>query len=175
MCFVDRNSGSLLREARERARLSQPDLARRAGVAQSVISVYESGRREPGLRTFVKLVEATGHRLAIDLVPAPPHRLGLPDTRLGRKLRRRRRAVIELAARRGARDVRVFGSVARGEDTDRSDIDLLVDLDDRVGLIALVGLKRELTELLGVDVDVVPVSTLKPGVRDRIVDEAIVL
>jgi predicted nucleotidyltransferase/DNA-binding XRE family transcriptional regulator len=165
----------MIREARRRARLSQTDLARRAGVAQSVISAYESHRREPSFRTLVKLIEASGHQLAVDLVPAPPDRLGLPDTRLGRRLRRHRRAVIELAARRGARNARVFGSVARGEDTDASDVDLLVDLDNSVGVVSLAGLRRELAELLGVDVDVVPAATLKPGVRDGVLAEAIAL
>ncbi|MGH3622891.1 MAG: nucleotidyltransferase family protein [Sciscionella sp.] len=71
--------------------------------------------------------------------------------------------------------MRVFGSVARGEDTSTSDIDFLVDLDDGVGVVSLAGLRRELTELLGVGVDVVPAATLKPGVRDNVLAEAIVL
>lgn len=165
----------MIREARSRARLSQTDLARRAGVAQSVISAYEADRREPGLRTFVKLIEATGHRLAFNLIAAPRNQLGLPDTPLGRRLRRHRRAVIQTAARRGAHNVRVFGSIARGNETDTSDIDLLVDLDDGVGLVSLAGLTRELSELLGVDVDVVPAATLKPAIRDVVMDEAITL
>ena len=156
-------------------RLSQTDLAQRAGVAQSVISAYESDRREPGLRTLNKLIAATGHQLTIDVIAAPDRRLGLPDTRLGRRLRRRRRAIVDLAARRGARNVRVFGSVARGEDTSRSDIDLLVDLDDGVGLVALAALERELAELLGTGVDVVPADTLKAGIRDEVLAEAIPL
>lgn len=165
----------MIREARRRARLSQTDLARRAGIAQSVISAYESDRREPGLRTLAKLIEATGHQLAFELIPAPRTQLGLPDTRLGRRLRRRRRALIDMAARRGARNVRVFGSVARGEDTDTSDIDLLVDLDVSVGVVSLAGLTRELAELLGADVDVVPSATLKPAMRDEVFSEAIAL
>jgi len=71
--------------------------------------------------------------------------------------------------------VRVFGSVARGDDTETSDIDLLVDLDPRVGLLDIVGLERELSELLGVDVDVVPAATLKPRIRDRVLREAVPL
>ena len=126
----------MLKEARVRARLSQTELARRAGVAQSVISAYEADRREPGLRTLNKLIEATGHHLSVDLVPVPGASLGLPDTPLGRRLRRRRRVVLELCARRGARNVRVFGSVARGDDTLASDVDLLVDLDEGVGVQA---------------------------------------
>lgn len=169
------SSGPMIRDARGRARLSQTDLARRAGVAQSVISAYESDRREPGLRTLTKLIEATGHRLTFDLVPMPGLHLGLPDTLLGRRLRHRRRAVIVTAARRGAHNVRVFGSVARGQDTDNSDIDLLVDLDDGVSVVALAGLTRELTDLLGIGVDVVPSDALKAAIRYEVLAEAIPL
>jgi predicted nucleotidyltransferase len=83
--------------------------------------------------------------------------------------------VIDAATRRGGHNVRIFGSVARGEDADNSDIDLLVDFDSGVGLVDLVGLGRELTELLGADVDVVPGDALKPGLRDRVLAEAIPL
>src|SRR5688572_17669670 len=131
-----------------RARLSQADVARRCGVAQSVISAYESGRREPGVRTLARLIEATGNQLVLEVVPRPGRTLGLPDTRLGRRLRQRRVAIIDTAAKRRARNVRVFGSVARGEDTASSDVDLLVDLDEGVSLVVLAGLKRELGELL---------------------------
>ncbi len=71
--------------------------------------------------------------------------------------------------------MRVFGSVARGEDTESSDIDLLVDLDDGVGLVALAGLARELTGLLGVTVDVVPADSLKRAIRSEVLAEAIPL
>ncbi len=165
----------MIREARCRSRLSQTDLARRAGVTQPVISAYESDRREPSFRMLIKLIEATGHQVTVELVPAPPDRLGLSATRLGRRLRRHRRAVIEIAARHGARNARVFGSVARGEDTDSSDVDLLVDLENGVGVFSLAGLQRELAELLGVDVDVVPAATLKPGIREGVLAEAILL
>jgi uncharacterized protein len=150
-------------------------MARRSGVAQSVISAYESGRREPGVQTLARLVEATGHRLVLEVVATSGRSLGLPDTRLGRRLRQRRLAIIETAARRRAHDVRVFGSVARGEDTAASDVDLLVELEEGVGLVDFAGLKRELSELLGVDVDVVPAATLKARVRDEVLADAIPL
>lgn len=168
-------SGDLLRVARQRARMSQTDLARRAGIAQSVISAYESGRREPSLPTLTRLIEATGHELAIDVVAFPEISLGLPDTPLGRRLRQRRKAIIRAAEDRRAHNVRVFGSVARGEDVESSDVDLLVDLDEGVGLLDLIGLERELAELLGVDVDVVPAQSLKPRMRERVMQEAVPL
>jgi len=69
----------------------------------------------------------------------------------------------------------VFGSVARGEDHDASDVDILVDLEADVGLVGLAGLQRDLTKLLGVNVDVVPADALKPTIRDEVMAEAIPL
>ena len=169
------SAAAVLRSARERSSLSQTELARRAGVAQSVISAYESGRREPSLPMLCRLVAATGHELAIDVVPSAERALGLPDTPRGRRLRQRRKAVLEAAARRRAHNLRVFGSTARGDDGPSSDIDLLVDLDDGAGLADLAGLRRELTELLGAAVDVVPADGLKPRLRDQVLREAIPL
>src|SRR5271156_939650 len=102
---------ALLREARTRANLSQTDVARRANVAQSVISAYESGRREPAFATLERLIAATGHRLDVRLEPARNARPGLPDSPLGRRLRQRRRQVLAVAAKHGASNVKVFGSV----------------------------------------------------------------
>lgn len=140
-----------------------------------MISAYESDRREPGLRTLVRLVEATGHDLRLELSPAPGRELGLPDTRLGRRLRRRRRAVIRCAEQRGARNVRVFGSVARGDDGSDSDVDLLVDIDGEMSLVGLAGLTRELGDLLNVRVDVVPADSLKPDGRAEALRDAVPL
>ncbi len=168
-------AGAVLREARRRSGMSQSELARRAQVSQPVVSAYEGGRREPGMAMLAKLVEASGHRLRIDVVPGPGIARGLPDTTIGRRLRRHRRAVIEAAAHRGATNMRVFGSVARGEDTESSDIDLLVDLGDDVGIVGLAGLERELKEILGRDVDVVPAATLKARVASEALAEAIPL
>jgi len=168
-------SGSLLREARTRARLSQTDVARRAHVAQSVVSTYESGRREPSLTTLRRLVAATGHRLVVSLEPDPDARPGLPDTPLGRRVRRHRRALLATAARHGVTNLRVFGSVARGEDRPDSDVDLLVDLAPGTGLVTLGTLERELREVLGFPVDVVPADSLRAGVRAEAEREAIPL
>jgi uncharacterized protein len=166
---------SLLREARRRANFSQTDIARRAGVAQSVVSAYESGKREPAFSTLKRLIAATGHRLEVELNPNEGAHPGLPDTPLGRRLRQRRKKILATAAKHGASNVRVFGSVARGEDTPQSDIDLLVDLSPRSGLVALGRLERELSETLGVSVDVVPADSLRPRVRTETDREAIQL
>jgi uncharacterized protein len=169
------DAASLLRTAREQSQLSQNDLARRAGVAQSVISAYESGHREPALSTLARLVRATGHELVVDMHPVADSHRGLPDTMRGRQLRRRRRAIAEIASRYGASNVRIFGSVARAEDRPDSDVDFLVDLRQGVGLVGLGGLERELSQLLKTDVDVVPADSLKPRIRATVETEAIAL
>ncbi len=69
----------------------------------------------------------------------------------------------------------MFGSVARGEDAPSSDVDILVDLADEVGVVGLVGLERELSEILKRPVDVVPAAGLKPAVAKRVAHEAIAL
>jgi uncharacterized protein len=74
MAVTTGSAGALLRDARTRAGLSQTELARLAGVAQSVVSAYESGRRQPSLSTLARLVAATGSELEITLVPSIPLR-----------------------------------------------------------------------------------------------------
>lgn len=170
---MDTRANDLLREARRRAGLSQVELAQRARVAQSVISAYENGRREPSWATLRRLIKATGLEVSVELVE--PERRVLPDTPAARRLRRHRRELIDAAERRGATNIRVFGSVARGDDRDDSDVDLVVDLDDKVGLVGLIGLERELSEILRRSVDVVPARGLKPRVADRVEDEALPL
>ncbi len=134
-------AGQLIRDARLQAGMSQGELARRAGVSQPVISAYEGGHREPGLEMLRKLIGASGHDLTIELTARPHAPRGLPDTPMGRRIRRHRQKVNLMAAQRGATNLRVFGSVARGEDTEASDIDLLVDLAPGTGLLGLIGLQ----------------------------------
>lgn len=80
---------------------------------------------------------------------------------------------LRIAAKDGARNVRVFGSVARGEADDRSDIDLLVEMEPGRSLLDLGGLQYELERRFGRPVDVVTERGLKARIRDRILREAI--
>lgn len=168
-------SGSLLREARRRAGLSQSDLARRAGVPQSVVSEYEAGKRQPAVPTLARLVAATGHELTLSLERTDPRVRGLPDTPLGRRLRQHRRALLEAVDHAGASNLRVFGSVARGEDGPESDVDLLVDLPEQTSLFAVLALEGTLERILNVKVDLAPVTSLKPRVRAEALADAIPL
>jgi predicted nucleotidyltransferase/DNA-binding XRE family transcriptional regulator len=168
-------AAGLLREARLRANLSQTELARRAGVAQSVISAYESGHREPSLATLTRMVKATGHTIKLNLEENSMAVRGLPDSPIGRRLRRNRSALLDLAASHGAENLRVFGSVARGENTVESDVDMVADLPSGIGLFELGVFERELSKILKVKVDLVPSDGLRPRVRDEVDAEAIPL
>lgn len=68
--------------------------------------------------------------------------------------------------------MRVFGSVARGEDTPSSDIDLLVDFPPGTTLLTVIGLEQALRALLGVGVDVGPADTLRADMREQVLAEA---
>lgn len=80
--------------------------------------------------------------------------------------------ILRIAAKHGARNVRVFGSVARGEATPDSDVDFLVDMEPGRTLFDMGGLLMDLRDLLGLPVDVVTEQGLKPRIRDRVLKEA---
>ena len=84
----------------------------------------------------------------------------------------KRGEILQLAARRGARNVRLFGSVARDEAGLDSDVDFLVDLEPGRSLLDLGGLLMDLQSLLGHRVDVVTEAGLRPRIRPRVLREA---
>jgi predicted nucleotidyltransferase len=90
-------------------------------------------------------------------------------------LEQHRAAILRIAAKFGARNVRVFGSTARGAALPISDIDILVDLDAGRSLLDQVGLQQELEELLGCKVDVVVEGGISPYLEERILTEAVPL
>jgi uncharacterized protein len=87
----------------------------------------------------------------------------------------RRDEILQAAACHGARNVRVFGSVARGEADERSDVDFLVEMASGRSLLDLGGLLMDLQDLLGRRVDVVTEKGLKDRIRDRVLREAVPL
>ena len=86
-----------------------------------------------------------------------------------------REKILQLAEQYGARRVRVFGSVARRQDDAESDIDFLVDMEPGRSLFDLGGLLVDLEKLLNSNVDVVTERGLKERIRDRVVNEAVLL
>jgi len=87
-------------------------------------------------------------------------------------LRPKRKEILQIAARNGATNVRVFGSVARGEARAESDVDFLVTLEENRSMLDLARLLRELQTLLDRPVDVVTEAGLRPRIRSQVLKEA---
>ncbi len=96
--------------------------------------------------------------------------LGIDDI-----LREKREAILQLATRYGASNVRVFGSIARGEAKPESDVDLLVDFKPDYRLWDHIGLKQDLEDLLGRKVDVVIAKNIREEFRAGILHDAVAL
>jgi hypothetical protein len=91
-------------------------------------------------------------------------------------LRHEQRAtILDLARRHGARSIRVYGSVARGQATEQSDLDLLVEWEPDRSLLDVVGLKQDLEDLLSVTVDIGSERGLHWFIRDQVLREAVPL
>lgn len=168
-----------IRQARLDADLSQVDLAARAGTSQSALARYESGVALPTLPTLERLLTACGRRLEIQTPPARrPGPASSVRSRLGpqaNKLRRQRRRLLDAAGRHGVGHLRAFGSLARGEATAESDVDLLVDLKPGRTLLDLAAFRREAAQILDLPVDVATADMLKDRIRDEVLNEALPL
>ncbi|MGM1028314.1 MAG: helix-turn-helix domain-containing protein [Actinomycetota bacterium] len=147
--------GEDVRRIRERAGLTQRELAQRSGVAQPNIAAYERGTRRPSATMLTRLRETAKPR---------------PSTALAAH----RSEVEAILRQHKALGASVFGSVARGEDRSGSDLDLLVVFRPDASLFDQVELEHDLQQLLGVDVDVVSDAGLLERHR-RIREQAVPL
>lgn len=162
-----------IRETRERAGLTQAALARRAGTSQPMIARYESGAASPTVRTLQRLLKAAGCDLLLSTRGASESNA---SGQLAAVLHEHRTAIRDEAAAIGARNVRVFGSVARGEDATGSDVDLLVDFPvRRRGLLPLITLATRIEELVGRPVDIATTDMMKDDVRTQALRDAVPL
>ncbi len=91
------------------------------------------------------------------------------------ELRRHKPQILSLAGEYGISDIRVFGSVARGEANENSDLDLLVHVPDTVSLLQFVRLQSRLSEALQFHVDIVPEGGINPHLRAYILHDAVPL
>ena len=156
------------------AGLTQAEFARRAGTSQPAVVRYESGATSPSVVTLERLLRAAGRRL--ELSSAPTELAHDASSVRMRKLRAHRREILTVVRAHGARNVRIFGSVARGDDTPSSDIDLLVDAGDDywAGLALLSDLRVAISTLLDERVDVWALPYMKERVAASALAEAVV-
>ena len=95
--------------------------------------------------------------------------------RINTVLKDKREEILRIATVHGAHNVRVFGSLARGEAGPESDLDILVKLDPSRSLLDIITIKQDLEDLLGCEVDVVTEAAISPYIRDQVLKEAIVV
>ena len=95
--------------------------------------------------------------------------------KLNERIQGHRKEILSFAQKYGARNVRIFGSVARGDAREDSDIDVLVDLESGRSLLDLGGFLMDLQNLLGCRVDVVTAKGLRDRIRSRVLKEAVPL
>jgi hypothetical protein len=121
------------------------------------------------------LVEAVG--ACPELAEGCPPQLVLSGKNMNPSelVRAKREEILRIAEKHGASNVRLFGSIARGEDDEDSDIDLLVDLEKGKSLLDHAALMVDLEKLLDWQVDVFTVGTLKDRIRERVLQEAVPL
>ncbi|CCG02044.1 Putative transcriptional regulator, Cro/CI family/nucleotidyltransferase [Blastococcus saxobsidens DD2] len=146
--------GDLVRARRGMLGMSQRHLAERAGVKQPLIAAIEAGRRGPSDSARAALDRALAIRPSVALAA-------------------RREEVRALFDRAGLPEPRVFGSVARGDDLETSDLDLIVEFTDRHDIVDLLTLENDLEELLTVAVDIVDARAggrVLDSVRDAVVE-----
>jgi len=90
-------------------------------------------------------------------------------------LKNRRHEILDIASRYGARKIRIFGSILRGETKQNSDIDFLIELESGRSLLDVIAIKQDLEDLLGCKVDVVTEAAVSPFIRDEILGQAVSL
>jgi len=127
--------------------------AARAGMTQTQIA-REIGRSQPEVNRLLRFHGTSPRAMAL--------RSAAPE-------------ILRYLRSVGGDNVRVFGSVATGSDTDESDVDLLFNMHQPVSLMGLSAIERHLAELIGIDVDLVTESSLRPRIKERVLTEAVPL
>jgi len=94
---------------------------------------------------------------------------------IDKTLREKRDRILAITRQHGARNVRVFGSIARGEGKRDSDLDVLVELELGRSLLDIIAIKQDLEDLLNTKVDVVTEAAVSPYIRDQVLRQAISL
>jgi predicted nucleotidyltransferase len=139
-------------------------------VAYEIVGKISDAGTDNTVVTFAKSIDGTNYETSPSTT-ATIANTGTPSIR--ERLEKLRPAVLEVAQRYGASNLRVFGSVALNQEHADSDLDLLVDLPASQSLLALVGIAQELEQLLGCPVDVAEPDSLHPLIRSEILQQAV--
>ena len=138
---------------------------------RSVLSANESGISQ---REIAKTLGVTQSAVS-QMIATSRTRAKLTRGPVGRKLAEHRAEVLRITRSHGASNVRVFGSVARGEDDEDSDLDLLVSMPGKLSMFTIAGLGMDLEDLIGVPVDVIPEQLVKREVLPALSASAVTL
>ena len=150
----------------ERDGVSRAELARRMHTDRSTVGrVLDPADESVTLSTLSRAAAALGREPAVILAPERPSVL----------LERHRAALRQIADRWGLTNVRVFGSVARGDDAATSDLDLVADMPAELDLLDVGAIGEEMSAVLGRKVDLGETQALKPHVRENIERESVAL
>lgn len=147
--------------------MSARDLAAASGVSPSTVSRVEHGKINPTVAMLERLLTASGNNLEVRSTP----RAGCPTLDA---VRAHSGDIDEIVASYGASNVRVFGSVARGDAGEESDVDLLIDVPSGTGLITVERITEAIEAVVPWRVDVVTSGAAR-GAMAHILDEAIAL
>lgn len=145
--FNPERGAALVAAARADRRMTQTELARAAGMSQPNVAAIEAGRRSVSIEVLERLLRAADYRPSIPLEEAAD-------------------AIVSAGARYGIRDIRVFGSVARGADHFSSDIDLLARVDEGRSYFDIAMFQNAVETLTGFPVDVVVDDSSRPAFLD---------
>jgi uncharacterized protein len=145
--FDPQRGAALVAAARADRQMSQKDLAQAAQMSQPNVAAIETGRRIVGPDTLERLLCAADYR------PSLP-------------LEKEAEAILAAGLRRGIRNIRVFGSIARGTDHFTSDIDLLAEVDEGRGYFDVAMFQNDVSALTGFPVDVIVDDAARPAFLD---------
>lgn len=147
--------------------MSARELAARSGVSASTVTRIEHGDINPTIAMLERLLEASGNELEVRVSP----RSAQPTIEA---LRTRRAAIVKAIESFGGSNVRIFGSVARGDARDDSDVDLLIDVPPGTGLVTVERMTEAIEAVVPWPVDVLTSGAAR-GRMAHVVDEAIAL
>lgn len=163
----------MLINARKSSRLTQAQVAERAGTSQSAVVRYEKGIQTPSVDTLRRLLKANGQELILDVKKS---KKSAPKSELYKIVQANRGEIREILHSLGARNIRIVGSVARGDDDEMSDVDFLVDIDKETGnTFKAVLSAKKISKIINCDVDVLPSWLCKKEVLKSVLSDAIPL